>query len=146
MKIIIAVTIRMTAQNTMAGYAMAERTFWRSSTCFSSVVESLRSTAVELTADLAGPDHRDVEGREHLRELLERGRERRPLLDVQADLEHRLAKRLGLDLVGEHAERPHEREAGGDHRRQLAAHERDVLQGDPVGDAGDGDLALQVDR
>jgi hypothetical protein len=44
MKIIIAVMITTTAQSTMDGYAIAERTFWRSSTCFSRVFESLRST------------------------------------------------------------------------------------------------------
>jgi len=42
------------------------------------------------------------------------------------------AQRLGLDLVGKHAERPYEGEARGDHGRELAAHQCDIFERDAV--------------
>ncbi len=89
--------------------------------------------AVERTADLTGAHHRDVEAVERLRVLRHRLRERRALLDVHPDLVDDLGERLALGLLGEDVERAQQREAGVDHRRELAREDRDVLQLDAVG-------------
>ena len=139
----IAVTSSSTSIDTTAGYVIADLTLRRSSTCFSIVVASRMEHAVEHTAGLTGAHHRDVEAVERLRVLGERRRQRRALLDVEADLVDDRGERLVLRLLGEDVQRTQQRQAGVDHRRELAREDRDVLQLDPVREERDLELAAR---
>ena len=88
---------------------------------------------LEHAAGLAGAHHGDVERVEDLRVLVERLGEGEAGLDVLADGAERLLELLVLDLLLEDVERPQERHARGDHGRQLAGHDRQLLGLDLLG-------------
>ena len=88
---------------------------------------------LEHAAGLAGADHGHVQRGEDLGVLLERVGEGEARLDVLAHRADRLAQHRVLDLVLEHVERPQERHARGDHGRELARHDRELVLLDPLG-------------
>ena len=97
---------------------------------------------VEDAADLAGRDEVDVELVEDLRMLPERVGERRALLDAVLHAEQDLLERLVLALVREDVEALHERQAGVDHRRELAREDLQILRPDAGADL---DVDVEVD-
>jgi hypothetical protein len=55
-------------------------------------------------------------------------RQRDPGLDVLAHLDEGLAQLVVLDLVLEHVERPQQRQARGDHRRELSRRDGELVR------------------
>ena len=76
--------------------------------------------------------------------LRDRLGERQALLDVAAHRRDHLGERLRLGLVGEDAERPDQREAGADHRRQLAGEDDDVAETDLAAATANGDVGAEL--
>ena len=99
---------------------------------------------IEEPADLAGLDHVDHERREDPRVLRQPGRERDTGLDVGPHLSKHLCERLALGLLREDRQRPEQREPRVDHGRELARHDRHVLEADLVGEPGDRDLLAEA--
>src|SRR6185312_5442797 len=81
---------------------------------------------IENTARLTGGDHVDVELRERLGMLAERVGHGVAGFDVEHDLSRDVFQRRVLALLRQDVKRLHEREAGVDHRRELAGEDDDV--------------------
>ena len=85
---------------------------------------------VEDAADLAGRDQVDVEVVERPWGACERVGEGRALLDLRLHVGEHLLEGLVRRLRREDVEALHERQAGVDHRRELAGEDDEVLLGD----------------
>ena len=68
------------------------------------------------------------------------------MLQVETHLRQDPGQLRVLDLCAQDAERAHHRQSRVHHGRQLAGHDGDFAQFDPVGQARNLDLGLQVDR
>ena len=85
---------------------------------------------VENTAGLAGRHHVHVQVAERLGMLGQGVGHRVARLDVEHDLPRDVRQRLALALLREDVERLHQRQAGVDHRRELAREDHDVAHRD----------------
>ena len=113
---------------------MADRMVRFSCACFSMVFGQAPEDLVEVTADLARLDQGAEQMGEDLRVLGAGSRQRRSMLEIEAHLVEDPGQRRILHLRSQNAERPHHREPGIDHRRQLSGDDRDFSQLDPVGE------------
>ena len=99
---------------------------------------------VQGSGGLTGSHHGHVETVERLRVAIERDRERRPSLHVEADLAEDPAELGVLGLFGQDRQRPQDRQPGVDHRRELARQNGDVLQRDSVRQSWDLDVGGEL--
>ena len=106
----------------------------------------LRKYFVEVPAHFPCLDQGAEEMREHLRVLCTRGRERGTMLQILPDGLEYLRKGGIFDLGRQDPEGADHRQTGVDHRRELTGDDCHLAQLDPIGEEGDLDLCLEIDR
>ena len=86
----------------------------------------------DAAADLTGPDHIVIEGRENTAVSLHGRMQRRSLLDVVGDIDDGLLHRCILRLRFQNLQKPHQGNAGGEHGAKLFGENDQILGGNAV--------------